>query len=236
MAKITRSIGTGMTERAVVEFDHDNPEDVAAQVNAAIRAFEISSFDRISRRLTELAVAILQAAGLPSDPAAGYMLRSTNGASFIELAEPRDVDDQANLMALDEAILAAGFEIDSAEGYAGRILRKLHLSQSRLRAGEIDDAMALAFEIGGLVTEAGMKAVFEPDFRLGEKVRAGGAKGHENAYGSPEERKTKYASYVAAFDDARTKGMDKMTAYKHAARKCGVKPRTIQRSVRNRSS
>jgi hypothetical protein len=236
MAKITRSIGTGMTERAVVEFDHANPEDVDAQMNAAIRAFEMSSFDRISRRLTELAVAILQAAGLPSDPAAGYMLRSTNDASFFELAEPRDVDDQANLMALDEAILAAGFEIDSAEGYAGRILRKLHLSQYHLRAGGIDDAMAVAFEVGALVTEASMKAVFERDFLTSEAVQAGGRKGHRAAYGSNEDRKAKHSAYVTAFDDARANGWDKMTAYKHAARKCKVSETTVQRAVRNRSS
>jgi hypothetical protein len=232
MPKRTDTLGTGMTERAVVKFDHGNPDDAAAQVNAAIRAFEMSSFDRISRRLTELAVAILQAAGLPSDPTAGYMLRTTDGASFIEPADPRDVDDQASLMALEEAIPAAGFEIDSAEGYAGRILRNLHLSQAHLQAGGIDDAMALAFEVGALVTEASMKAVFERDILVGEKVIAGGRMGHRQAHGTSEEKQAKQASYVAAFEAALAKGDGKMVAYRTAAKQCKVDVATIRRAIR----
>jgi hypothetical protein len=235
MPKVTNSIGTGMTERAVVEFDQCNPEDVDAQVNAAIRAFEMSSFDRISRRLTEQAVEILKAAELPSDPTLMYVLRYREDAPLIEPATQKDTDDPTGLLALDQAIITAGFETDSAEGYAGRILTRLHLSQQSLQDGDFDGALAFAFEVGTLINEASMKAVFEPDFVVAQKVRAGGRKAHQNTYGSSDELNAKHAAYAAAFDDARANGMDKMTSYSHAARKFKVNVRTIQRAVQTRS-
>jgi hypothetical protein len=223
-----------MTERAVVEFDHAKPEDVGAQINAAIRAFEMSSFDRLFRRLTELAGAILEAAEIPSDPRVMYVMGDNEGVPFIEPAKLKDVSERKDLLSLDQAVLALRFKQDSAEGYAGRILTKLHLSRQLLQDGDAETAMALAYEVGALVTEASMKAVFEPDFITGEKVRAGGTKGHQNAYGSKEERIAKYATYVAAFEKERRNGVSKMFAYEIAARKCHVSETTIQRAVRTR--
>jgi hypothetical protein len=158
------------------------------------------SFDRISRRLTKLAAAILEVAELPTDGAVMYVLRDNEGARFIELATRQDLDGQTALLALDQAVTAAGFEQDSAEGYAGRILTKLHLSRELLNRGDTDNAFALAFELGTLVTEATMKAVFEPDFLMAEKVQAGGRSGHTQRYGTPEQKRAKHARYVAAFE------------------------------------
>ena len=59
MAKLIKSVGTGMTQRGVVAYDWDEPGDADAQVPAAIETFNRSSFSRISRRLTELATGIL---------------------------------------------------------------------------------------------------------------------------------------------------------------------------------
>ena len=53
MPKIRRPIGTGMTKRGTVTFDWDNPADVEVQVEAAIDAFEQSSFERLSRRIMD---------------------------------------------------------------------------------------------------------------------------------------------------------------------------------------
>ncbi len=221
-----------MTERAVVEFDHRNPDDVAAQVNAAVTALDMSSFDRISRRLTEHAVAILEAAEVPPDPTLMYVLRCSEEPPFIEVATQKDIDDEAVLLALDQAIAVAGFEPDSAEGFASRILTRLHLSRQLLERDDADGAMAFAFEIGALVTEASMKAVFERDFLVGEKVIAGGRMGHRQAHGTSEEKQAKQASYVAAFEAALAKGDGKMVAYRTAAKQCKVDVATIRRAIR----
>ena len=43
------------------------------------------------------------------------------------------------------------------------VLRHLFAAKMHLRAGHHDEAMALAFALGELVTEAGMKEIFEQD-------------------------------------------------------------------------
>jgi hypothetical protein len=65
MPKVTKTTGSGMTERGVVEFDWSQPEDVQAQVRAAVVTFDRSSFERLSRRLIALASVILEEASLP---------------------------------------------------------------------------------------------------------------------------------------------------------------------------
>jgi hypothetical protein len=67
MPKLTDTIGSGMTERVVVEDDWTAPGDVGAQVQGAIATFQRPSFAKPFERLTQLAAAILDKADLPSD-------------------------------------------------------------------------------------------------------------------------------------------------------------------------
>src|SRR5690606_21593713 len=49
-----KTIGTGMTARAVVTFDIGDRGDVEALVDAAIASFDRTSFQRLSRRISDL--------------------------------------------------------------------------------------------------------------------------------------------------------------------------------------
>lgn len=127
--------GTGMTERTIVAFGDDDPRDVQMQINAAIFAFDLTSFQRLSERIGEMATSILENAGLP---------RSAEGRYLIQGVDP-----------------------DSPEGYAARALMQLGEIGKALKGAQfdaaIDQAMAMAFALGGLVTEAGIKEVWEAD-------------------------------------------------------------------------
>ena len=46
MPKITGTIGTGMTKRAVVEFDWNTPGDLDVQIAGGIESVDRSSFGR----------------------------------------------------------------------------------------------------------------------------------------------------------------------------------------------
>ena len=79
MVKLIKSVGTGMTREGIVSFDWDEPGDVEAQIDAAIETLNRSSFSLLSRRLAELATAILNQAGLPSDPGKFYEMTPEGG-------------------------------------------------------------------------------------------------------------------------------------------------------------
>ena len=77
---------------------------------------------------------------------------------------------------LHAVVEESGYAHDSPEGYAAAVLRHLFAARVYLRAGHHDEAMALAFALGELVNEAGMKEIFEQDVHIGERVREGGAR------------------------------------------------------------
>ncbi len=238
MPKVVTTTGSAMTLRAVVQFDWAQPGDADAQVGAAIAAFDRTSFDRLSRRLWELATPILTASELPSDPERAYVVRPDG--TWLLLDETVDCEAEerrgSGLLPLDQAVLRLGHEPDSPEGYAARVLRTLSLARQQLEAGNLDDAMALAFAAGELVTEAAMKGVFERDVLVGEKVRAGGRRAHEQTYGTDEEKQAERADYLAVFDQEVARGSAKMKAYKAVAKRFGVSEVTIRRAVSKRST
>ena len=67
-------------------------------------------------------------------------------------------------------------------------------------AGHHDEAMAVAFALGELVNEAGMKEIFEQDVDAGERVREGGRRAHAETYGTENEIQARYAAYAAAIE------------------------------------
>lgn len=123
---------------------------------------------------------------------------------------------------------------DSPEGYALQVLMLLQTARQKREAGSIDEAMALAFTVGELVNEAGMKDLFEADLVAGEKVRAGGHEAHEKVHGTPEEKAARQEAYLQEFDRLRAAGTKKMLAYELTAEKFGVSAKTIQRAVMRR--
>lgn len=236
MPKITRTIGNGMTERGAVEFDWAEADDVQALIRAANETFARSSFDRLSRTLEALARQILECAELPSDPCASYLV-TPDGAWAA-------TDDQVHLNAelhdadipLDLAMQFCGYPSDSAEGYAARVLMLLQKARQQQEAGNVDEAMALAFELGELANEAGMKDLFEADFIVGAKQRAIGRNAFEKQHGTPEQRAARREDYLREFDRLRAAGTKKMLAYELTAEKFGVNEKTVRRAVRSRQS
>ena len=210
-----------MTERGIVHFDWDEPGDADAQIRAAIEASDRSSFQRMARRLGDLATGILAEAELPSDPDKEYLVRPDSA-----------------LLPLDAAVMAFGHAPDSPQGYAAAVLMLLRSARQQVQAASFDEAMATAVAIGEVVNEASMKDMFEKDFLAGEKVRAGGRRAHEQKYGTREEQDAKRADHLREFDAALARGLSRMNAYQEAARRRGVKVRTIQRAVaaRNRGT
>ncbi len=236
MPKITKTIGNGMTERGIVEFDWAKADDVQALIRAAAETSAQSSFDRLSRTLEALARQILEGAELPSDPSASYFVTPDGAWAAIDDpmylgAELHDAD-----LPLDLAMPFCGYPSDSAEGYAARVLMLLQKARQQQEAGSIDEAMALAFKVGKLANEAGMKDLFEADFIVGAKQRAIGRNALEKQYGTPEQRAARRQAYLQEYDRLRADGVRKTLAYELTAEKFGVNEKTVRRAVRSRRS
>ncbi|MCZ4263020.1 MULTISPECIES: hypothetical protein [Limimaricola] len=236
MPKITRTTGSGMTERAVLKFDPTDTDDIQRMIRAAIETFERSSFDRVSRKLEMLAKQILESAGLPSDPAVSYLVTPDGAWAVVDDQMYLDAELHNADLPLDLAVPFCGYPSDSAEGYAARVLMLLQKARRQQKAGSIDEAMALAFEVGALANEAGMKDLFEADFLVGAKQRAIGHKALEKQHGTPEERAARRGAYLQEYDRLRANGVRKTLACELTAEKFRVSAKTIQRAVKLRSS
>jgi hypothetical protein len=231
MPKITRTLGSGMTERSIVEFDWAAPGDVQAQIRAAIETFDRSSFQRLSQRLTELASGILDVAGLPSDPTGAYRVEADGTWNVLEAGMDPDAELDADCLPLHLAVMTCGVPPDSPESYAAHVLTLLQRAQEQSQVGSHDEALATSFAAGELVNEAAMKGVFERDFLAGEKVREGGRRAHQQTYGTEAEKEAQRRIYCEAYDAARASGANKTKAYELVARRFGVHPITIRRAV-----
>lgn len=234
MPKLRKILGTGMTQRGVVEYDWAVPGDVQAQVQAAIETFERSSFVRLSLRLTELASAILDQAGLPSAPEKEYLFSPEAGWAVIEADMELEPELAESPRSFGRVMSMCQVPPDSPEGYAARVLLLLQRVQEQSQAGSPDEALASAFAAGELVNEAAMKGVFERDFLAGEKVREGGRRAHEQTYGTEAEKEAQRRIYWEAYDAARESGANKTKAYDLVAQRFGVHPITIRRAVASR--
>jgi hypothetical protein len=133
---------------------------------------------------------------------------------------------------LERAVMFCGYGPDSPEGYAARVLMLLRRAKDQLQAGSHDEALATAFAAGELVNEAAMKGMFERDFLTGEKVRQGGQKGHEETYGTEDEKAARRRSYLEAFDILRANKVGKMKAYQAVAKRFNVSLSTVQRAIK----
>ena len=236
MPKITRKLGSGMTERGIVEFDWVVPGDLQAQIRAAIETFERSSFQRLSHSLTELATAILDEAGLPADPEKQYLVSSEEGWAVIEVETDLSPELADAHLSFSKVMEIYRVPPDSPEGYAARVLLLLQRAKDQLQAGVTDDAMATSFAAGELVTEAAMKGLFEKDYLSGAEARERMRKVHEETYGTPEKMEARDEAIRRAVDTALAKGFPKMKVYKAAAMQFRTGVSTIRRVVRKKAN
>lgn len=164
MRRTNKTVGTGMTKRAIVTFDWDDPADVDAQMQAAILALDRTSFDRLSKRIVGHAQQILAQAGLPTEANDAYAVTRKKGWKRLKRTRrPKRATHQG--LALSGLLLQLGHALDSPEGYAARVLSVIG-EAGRLRdAGQLDEAMAMVFAVGSLISEARMRETREPDAR-----------------------------------------------------------------------
>jgi hypothetical protein len=134
-------------------------------------------------------------------------------------------------LSLSELVLQLGFESDSSEGYAARLLSLIDETLRLRHTDQLDEAMAMAFAVGELITEAWMKETWEPDALRGEKILESARLGQAQVYGSEEAKAARRDAYVRTFRKRIADGLRLMAAYKATAKKHGVSPRTIQRAV-----
>lgn len=214
MAKVRRTLGTGITKRAEIAFDQSLPNDLQLQIDAAVRTAMRASFQHLSAQIIEDAERILTASGLPTDPRKEY--QPSLDTAFVMLP------DLVELL---------GHQPDSPEGYAARLLVLIDLAQRQASTATPDEAMATAFVIGELLHEAQFKEVWEPDALRGEKVVAGAKAGHETVHGSAAAKSAARLRYVRAFEHEQAQGLSKMDAYRVVAKQFGVDVRTVRRAI-----
>ncbi|MEQ9634839.1 MAG: hypothetical protein RLW68_02010, partial [Devosia marina] len=226
MPQYRNTVGTGITEHAVVTFDHDDRDDVEAMVEAASFTLDRTNFQRLSSRISNLAGTILDAVGLPTNVHGHYLLPETDGQAEATAKTAAD-----NALTFPAMLAALDVPRDSPEGYAARALMQIDEINNALTASDVDEALAMAFALGELVNEAAMKAVWEPDALRGEKVLASARDGHAMVHGNEEEKAARRATHVQAFEEEIAKGVPRMVAYENVARGFKVGVRSVQRAV-----
>jgi hypothetical protein len=125
---------------------------------------------------------------------------------------------------LRQQIEERGFDWESREGYAVRIMCQTWLVRTALPR---PDAVAIhAMELGSLITQATMHKHWEQ----GLSVHLGGRKGAEH-WGLPEERRRKKNEIRKLYSDERSKCRSNEDAYKAVSRKANVGKRTVRRII-----
>ncbi len=229
--RTNKTIGTGITKRELVQFDTDTPSDVGELIRAIAWANMYSSFDLLSKKITDDATNILIQAGMPTDRTINYYI--SEAKKWVPLKPGRRRKSRAHVhFSHLELVLQIGHEADSAVGFAARLLEHIDEARRLKAEGQFDEAMAMAFAIGGLLKEASMKEVWEPEALLGLKVKMGGRAGHEAKYGTDEEKALLQSAYVETFDQNIAKGLRRMAAYDATRKRHKVSLRTIQRAVK----
>jgi len=231
MRRTNKTVGTGITKRAIVAFDWNDPADVDAQIQAAIMTFERTSFERLSKRIVGHAVRILEQAGLPTETEGAYAI--VGAKSWTRLKKNhRSKHGKQQGLSLSELVLRLGCMSDSPEGYSARLISLIDEARRLRDDGQVDEAMAKAFAVGELINEAWIKEVWEQDALRGVKLVEGGRLGHEMVHGTEDAKAARRNAYQRTYRQGLAEGLSRMAAYEVAAGKHGVSKRTIQRAVK----
>ena len=225
-----KTVGSGMTEHAIVEFDWSDPADLEAHIRAAIRTLEQTSFDHLSKQIVRHAVQILSQAGLPTETTHTYVIPEAKKWALFKRGNSSKISKHQGLSLLD-LVLQLGCMPDSPEGYAARLISLIDDAHSLLQSGQLDEAMAKAFAVGELINEAWMKEVWEQDALRGVKILESARSGHEAIHGTEEAKTARRKAYLMTYNKSIANRLSRMAAYKTAAKQHGVSERTIQRAV-----
>lgn len=232
MPEAIKTVGTGMTECMLLQFDTSDPADLDALVNAAAHSMRKTSFRSLAENLKEISIGILKEEGLPYDPKVGYRLADasvpTGSASSMRAAKGAGEP----VYSLQELPLQLGYEPDSPVMFAAAILAMIERTFAFAREGDIDQTLAAAFAVGELVTLVGVKEVWEADAIRGDKVLRAAKQGHAMEHGDAAEVARRRQAQAASFEHHLKQGLGKMDAYEAAAKEHGVGARTIQRAVK----
>lgn len=200
-------------------------------IQAGIETLNRTSFARLSKKITGLAQEILRNASLPTDVNGAYVVSDENVWRPAK-ATRKSRKTLSEFISFHKLVSRLGIAIDSPEGYAVRLLILVDNTNTLIRSGQVDEAMATAVSIGELVNEASMKEVWEKDALRGAKVLESARSGHEQVHGTREAKEARWATYFQAYEKYVAQGLAKMTAYEEAAEDNHVSAKTIQRAVK----
>lgn len=161
MAARKVSVGKGMTARERIVFEAPvTPDDQAAITEALQQAGRSSDLESVLADLEEVAAAILIEAGLPVK-CASYELPNGGGCWGVE-----------------PLTRARGFEWDSPQAYAARVIDGLADVRQELATGAPDKAVLAAVRLGAVCGEAALKGGLRA--RGSSGGRPGGKKDERN--------------------------------------------------------
>lgn len=236
MTKPVATTGTGMTERTVIGFDPMSAADLNVLIAAGKETLDRTSFQRLSLRLTADAARILAQSGLPMDAGGIYALDDNGKWHRREGEFGPGTELGVESLPLSVLVQSMGFAHDTPEGYAANALMLLGRATRQLGAASLDEAMATAFDLGMLVTEASMKDIFEVDYLTGGRVRAVMREAHTKQYGTAEDRQERDDAICLAIErELANNGRDRMRSYSVVAKKLRVSISTVQRALRSKT-
>jgi hypothetical protein len=223
LVKTTR--GTGITKRDFFSIclHTGDPRENARLVREQLQRLG-KPFDQFLDEIGAGAAAILSAAKLPTHPDF-YALDCAGNWSRVSRSKKGPRHDSVSKIVAPIAD-AAGFEYDSQEGYAARIVDCIWSIRQARAEGNRDHACHLCIRLGSLLTEFDIKT------GTADGPSRGGIKGSESRWGSRDGGKREQMLHEA-FISACKGGLPKMAAYAKAARKNAVSMRTVQRAVAN---
>jgi integrase len=249
MKKSKKIVGTGMMAREVEYVDDLFKVQKFNNLNdAKAYADKLKSFFDDKARHNDIycfiedvglgAAKLLHDAGLPHDPALAYEFRrDTCNWRILSKCEPWDQQPANSIWTqrgvrsiVEEWAKATSRAEDCSEVCAARGLDLADRILSHLAAGEFEWACRLSFDLGGLYTTCQIREDTEPTWVRGDKVLRGAQTGHEQVYGTMNQKQQHWRKIA---DDLRTelgKGTKKTAAYGLVAERHNVSVKTVQRA------
>ena len=180
--------GTDTTRRAHDSYDLSNDADLKNAVDRLHQSTQATTLDRV-RQVAVMAAGFLQRKGLPSEDR--LYVREDDGRW-----RPADKNDahraQFSLRGLVEQ---AGFEEDSAVGYAARVVNLSRFLVGAIERGDARAAAMFGYDLGSLIAESRFKFRWEADALHGRARRdASKRQGKKNITDYNERMKPKNAA------------------------------------------
>lgn len=221
MAKTVGTIGSGITEQAILKLDVAEG-DLAMIVRAANHTMAMETFSTASKVISYTAKNVLEAHNLPSDPRGIYVLRGSEWGQ-IEGKASRPGNYQSFLA----VFVRLGIPPDHAAGSAAQAL--VLIEQIRGKSNNPDEALALAIKLGEITEQAKFKAAWEDDALRGAAIQQAAEKGDLMANGSRELRQNRAEAIRQQVEAEIKRGLKRTAAYKKVAKTIGKAPKTVER-------